>query len=109
MPEAISTTKYARIGPQKLGLVADLVRGCTVTEAKRRLSFSPKKGAVILLKSLNSAVANAKQKGEKEDNLRITSILVGANPMIKRFRAGGRGSAKKILRRTSQLKVILSS
>ena len=100
-------SKYLRISPQKIGLVADLIRGCDVNEALRRLRFSPKKGAAVLLKSLNSAVANAKQKGLKPESLRVSEVTVGPAPTLKRLRPRAQGRADRILKRNSHVMIRL--
>jgi len=68
--EVVAKTRYIRMSPRKVGLVADLVRGLSVVEARRRLQFSARRAAGPVSKTLESAVANAKQKGLKEERMR---------------------------------------
>ena len=83
-----------RLSAQKGRLVADLIRGKTVENALNILQFSPKKGAVIIRKVLESAIANAEHNaGADIDELKVTSICVEKGAVLKRFaaRAKGRG------------------
>ena len=80
--------RYARISPQKCRLVADLVRGKPVGNAIATLKFMPKKGAELVRKVLESAVANAEHNhGTDIDELKISLIHVDAAPLLKRFAA----------------------
>ena len=83
-----------RLSPQKGRLVADLIRGKTVENALNILQFSPKRGAIIIRKVLESAIANAEHNaGADIDELKVTHICVEKGPVMKRFaaRAKGRG------------------
>jgi large subunit ribosomal protein L22 len=101
--------KYASISPQKLRLVADQVRGMGAEQALAVLQFMPQKGAVIVRKLVESALANAENNFELErENLVIKTIFADGGPMLKRFKAGARGRYKPRLRRTSHLTVILA-
>lgn len=96
------------ISPIKMRLIANLVRGQAATEASNLLRFTPKKGARILGKLIQSAVANAKERGEVDtDNLYIKSILVDHGPLMKRWMARARGSANRILKKTSHITVVV--
>ncbi|MBN2032475.1 MAG: 50S ribosomal protein L22 [Deltaproteobacteria bacterium] len=107
--EARAVARYAKISPQKAGLIMDEVRGKKVDEAVRLLSFSPKKGARLLKKLINSAVANAQANKEVDvDNLFIKRVYADQGPMMKRFRPRAMGRASRIRKRTSHLTVILS-
>ena len=84
-----------RLSAQKGRLVADLIRGKTVENALNILSFSPKKGAVIIRKVLESAIANAEHNdGADIDELKVTTIYVDKAETLKRMsaRAKGRGN-----------------
>lgn len=97
-----------RISPRKVRLVTDLIKGMTVAQAKAQLGFLVKKPAPLILKLLNSAVANAKQNFDlKEENLYIQKILVEAGPTLKRWMPRAMGRATPILKRTSSIKLIL--
>src|ERR1700730_19437654 len=83
-----------RLSAQKGRLVADLVRGQPIASALNILAFTPKKGAKIIKKVLESAIANAEHNnGADIDELKITEICVEKGPVLKRFaaRAKGRG------------------
>lgn len=86
-----ATLKYALMSSKKMWLVASMVKGKSVAEARRFLSFLPKRAAVTLLKLINSATANAENNLDlKMENLYIDTINVGKGPKLKRVRAVGR-------------------
>jgi large subunit ribosomal protein L22 len=106
--EARAVARYVRISPQKAGLIMDEVRGKKVDEALRMLSFSPKKGARLLKKLIDSAVANAEANKEIDvDTLFIKRLYADQGPVMKRFRPRAMGRATRIRKRTSHLTVIL--
>jgi large subunit ribosomal protein L22 len=106
--EARAVARYVKISPQKAGLIMDEVRGKKVDEALRALSFSPKKGARLLKKLINSAVANAEANKDIDvDTLFIKRIYADQGPVMKRFRPRAMGRATGIRKRTSHLTVIL--
>jgi len=93
-----------RLSPQKGRLVADQVRGLAVDKALNILKFSPKKGARIIQKVVESAIANAEHNdGADIDELRITRILVEKGPVFKRFMPRAKGRAAKILKPTCHI------
>ena len=102
-----AVTRYLRISPRKLRLVADLVRGKDVDEAMDILRLVPKKGAQMILKTLNSAVANAQEQDADIDRLYIKRIFVDRGPMYKRWRAAAYGRPVMRRKRTSHLTIIL--
>ncbi|MBN2484119.1 MAG: 50S ribosomal protein L22 [Candidatus Omnitrophica bacterium] len=106
---AKALTKYLRISPQKLRQVIDLVKRRTLPEAQAILHSLNKKGAKFVNKTLSSAVANAKQKGYDEAQLKLLTLRVNDGPMITRYRAASFGRATMIRRRTSHLLVELGS
>jgi large subunit ribosomal protein L22 len=96
--------KYARISPQKCRLVADLVRGKPVGLALNTLLFTPKKGARLVHKVLESAVANAENNLSADvDELKVQSITVDEAPTLKRFMARGKGRGNRIVKRNSHI------
>jgi len=98
-----------RISPRKIRLITNLVKGMTAAQARAQLAFLVKKPAPLVLKLLNSAVANAKHNFElKEDNLYIKEILVQNGPSLKRSLPRAMGRATPILKRTSSVKLILA-
>ena len=100
---------YARISAQKLRLVADQIRSKSAEEALQVLSFSPKKGADIIKKVLESAIANAENnEGADIDELKVSSIFVDEGPTHKRMRARAKGRGNRILKRTSHVTVMLA-
>ena len=101
--------RYARISPQKCRLVADVVRGKPVGNAIAQLKFMPKKGAKLMRKVLESAVANAEHNhGADIDELKVTLIHVDAAPQLKRFGARAKGRGTRIIKRNSHITVGLS-
>jgi len=106
--EITAKAKYVRISPRKIRLIMDEVRGKKVEEALNILSFIPKKGARILKKLIESAVANAQDKSNIDvDELKIAKIYADQGPMLKRWRPRALGRATMIRKRTSHLTVVL--
>ena len=98
--------RYARISPQKCRLVADAVRGKTVESALEILAFMPKKGAAIVKKVLESAVANAEHNhGADIDELKVSTIEVDEAPSFRRYRARAKGRGSRIIKRNSHITV----
>ncbi len=107
--QAVATLKYARISAQKARLVADLIRGCHVEEALNTLTFSTKKGAVMIKKILESAIANAEHnEGADIDELKVAAIEVNEGPTMKRIRPRAKGRANRIMKRTSHIKLTVA-
>lgn len=99
---------YLKIAPRKVRIVADLIRGAEVKEAKIQLRFAAKRASDSLLKLLNSSIANAKNNFNVEEGaLFIKEIKVNEGPPFKRWRAGARGRAFPITKRTSRVDLIL--
>lgn len=106
--EAKALARDIRISPQKARLVADLVRGKSVESAINTLRFMPKKGARILRKVIESAVANASQNETIDvDTLYVKKIYIDGGPMLKRIRPRAMGRASRILKRSSHIMVVL--
>ena len=104
-----ATLKFTHLSPQKLRLVADQIRGMAVDHAINLLTFSDKKGAVIVKKVLESAIANAENNdGADVDELKVSAIQVNQGPTMKRLRPRARGRADRIIKRTSHLTVTVS-
>jgi large subunit ribosomal protein L22 len=98
--------RYARISPQKCRLIADAVRGQTVGNALQALSLMQKKGARIVKKVLESAVANAEHNhGADIDELKVDLILVDEAPTFRRYRARAKGRSSRIIKRNSHITV----
>jgi large subunit ribosomal protein L22 len=94
--------------PRKVRLVTDLVKGKTVPEAVAALAFLPKRAAEPILKLIQSAAANAKQKGEDPTKLKVLNIEVNSAGMLKKYMPRAMGRAAPVRRRKSQIKVTLS-
>jgi large subunit ribosomal protein L22 len=104
--EVAAKLRFARISPQKCRLVADQVRGLPVDKALNILAFSPKKGAALVKKVLESAIANAEHnEGADVDELCVTRIFVDQGPTMKRIMPRAKGRANRILKRTSHITV----
>lgn len=107
--EARAIAKYIRVSPRKMKPIADLVRGKNVKEALAILKYTPRKGARIFLKVMNSAVANAENNHEMAlDNLYVSQIYANQGPVMKRFKAGSMGRANPIKHRTSHVGVAVA-
>ena len=101
--------RHARISPQKCRLVADMVRGQPVGTAINNLKLLQKKGAEMVLKVLQSAIANAEHnQGADIDTLRISSITVDVAPVFKRMAARAKGRGSRIVKRNSHIMVQVS-
>jgi large subunit ribosomal protein L22 len=93
--------KGVRLSAQKGRLIADLVRGKSVDKALNELSFSPKKGALIIKKVLESAIANAEHNdGADIDGLKVKTIYVEQGTTLKRFTARAKGRGNRISKPT---------
>ena len=89
----------AKLSAQKGRLVADMVRGQKVDLALNILAFTPKKGAQIIKKVLESAIANAEHNsGADIDELKVTRIFVEKGPVLKRFHARAKGRGNRVLK-----------
>ena len=106
--ETVAVAKYIRMSPQKMRLVANLIRGKKVEDALNILTFTPKASAPLITKVLKSAIANAGQKqGVDVDTLIVKNISVDEGPTLKRFRARAMGRGTRILKRTSHIKIVV--
>lgn len=101
--------KNYRQSPRKVRLLADLVRGKRVQKALETLSFVNKRAADPVTKLINSAVANAKHAGADVEKLFVKSIAVDKGIVLKRIMPRARGSAARILKRSSHVSVELGS
>ena len=106
--EAKAIATNIRVSPQKLNLVAQMIRGKKVQAAIADLEFSRKRIAVDVRKCVISAVANAENNhGLDVDDLIVAEAYVGKNMVLKRFHARGRGKASSIMKPFAQLTVIV--
>lgn len=106
--EARAKLRMIRISPQKLNLVAQLIRGKKVDAALADLEFSHKRISGEVKKVLESAIANAENNHNLDiDNLVVSEAYVGKNFVMKRFRARARGRGARILKPFSELTIVV--
>ena len=106
--EAKAVAKNLKVSPQKLNLVAGMIRGKKVNAALADLEFSRKRIAQDVRKVVMSAVANAENNhGLDVDDLIVAEAYVGKNLILKRFHARGRGKSGKIMKPFSQITVVV--
>lgn len=104
--EVAAKLSGARLSAQKARLVADQIRGKQIEEALDILTFSQKKGAEIIKKVLESAIANAEQnEGADVDELRVSTIFVDEGVTMKRIRPRAKGRADRIFKRSCHITV----
>ena len=104
--EVAATLRYVRVSPQKCRLVADTIRGKSVDDALRALTFSPKKSARIVKKVLESAIANAEHNhGADIDELKVSRVEVNEAPQYRRYRARAKGRGARIIKRNSHITI----
>ncbi|MBC7206529.1 MULTISPECIES: 50S ribosomal protein L22 [Methyloversatilis] len=99
--ETRANLRGVRLSAQKGRLVADLIRGKSVSQALNILAFSPKKGAKIIKKVVESAIANAEHNdGADIDSLKVKTIYVEKGVVLKRFTARAKGRGNRIVKPT---------
>ena len=104
--EVVAKLKGARLSAQKARLVADQIRGKSVESALEILQFSGKKGADIIKKVLESAIANAEHNdGADVDELKVSTIFVDEGMTMKRIKPRAKGRADRILKRSCHITV----
>lgn len=107
--EVKAITKFARMTPQKVRDVARQIQGLPALRAADLLRFIPRKSARLLLKTLNSAIANAENNNNlSAKDLVISAAIVNQGPVLKRFRPAAKGSAHPIRKSTSHITIVLS-
>lgn len=110
MSEFKAITKYLRISPRKARLAADLIRGLGVPQARLQLEHCQMKGGKLLIKTLNSAVANAEMQSEAtSEKLKVQEVRVDEGPRLKRAKPRSRGQRHPIIKRTSHFTVVVST
>ena len=108
--ETRASLRGVRLSAQKGRLVADLVRGKPVGQALNILAFSPKRGAVIIKKALESAIANAEHNdGADIDELKVKTIYVEQGTTLKRFTARAKGRGNRISKPTCHVYVTVGN
>ena len=110
MKEIPAKLNNYRASPRKTRIVASLIKGKKAQDAIAQLDFLAKKSASPIAKLLKSAISNAKNdfKTADEKNLTVKTITVNSGPVLKRSRPRSRGMANQILKRTSNITVVLS-
>ena len=99
-----ASLRGARLSAQKGRLVADQIRGLAVDKALNVLAFSPKKGAVLIKKVLESAIANAEHNdGADIDALKVKTIYVERGAFLKRFQARAKGRGNRVLKHSCHI------
>src|SRR5947207_15977250 len=106
--ETRAILRGVRLSAQKGRLVADLIRGKPVDQAMNVLAFSPKKGAGIIRKVLESAIANAEHNdGADIDSLKVKIIHVERGTFLKRFQARAKGRGNRVIKHTCHIYIIV--
>ena len=106
--EAQAHLRNVRVSPIKLNQVARMIRGMSAAEALKQLTFSKRRIALDVKKTLQSAIANAENNHNLDvDNLIVSEAYVGKSMVMKRFRARARGRGAKILKPFSHLTVVV--
>ena len=104
--EIRAISKYIKISPQKARLVVDLIRKKSARKALEILSFTPKKAAGLVKKTLESAISNAENTlGADLDDLYVSSVYVDEAPTLKRISPRAKGRADRIFKRSSHITV----
>lgn len=107
--EVKAVARYVRISPLKVRKIVGAVKGKPVETGINSLKFMPQKAAALVVKTLQSAVANADHNNDLDvDALFIKNITVDQGPSLKRFRARARGRGSRILKKTSHITVVVS-
>jgi large subunit ribosomal protein L22 len=106
--EVKATLRNLRIAPRKVRLVADLVRGKSVADARLQLKFSQARAAKPMLKLIDSGVANAEHNFRvNAETLRIKELVIDQGPMLKRYMARAFGRGAEIQKRMSHIRLVL--
>jgi large subunit ribosomal protein L22 len=102
--ETRAVLRGARLSAQKGRLVADMIRGKPVGQAISILAFTPKKGAVLMRKLLESAIANAEHNdGADIDALKVRTVHVERGMFLKRFQARAKGRGNRVLKHSCHI------
>lgn len=107
--EVQALTRYARMSPKKMREAARTIQGRKVPEAVGLLSIIPRKSAALIAKTLKSAIANAENNNNlSADSLVVHRALIEQGPVLKRFKAGARGTAMPRRKSMSHIRIVLS-
>ena len=106
--EVKASLKFVRVGDQKARTVANMIRGKSVNDAIRILTYQNKKAATMIKKLVESAVANAEKKEVIDvDNLFVKTIMVDKGPFMKRYQPRAQGRAFVIKKKSSHINLVL--
>ena len=107
--EVQALTRYARMSPKKMRDITRIVQGRKAVEAVEYLSLIPRKSARLIAKTLKSAIANAENNNNlSADTLTVKLALIECGPVLKRFKAGARGTAMPRRKKMSHIRIVLS-
>ncbi len=107
--EVQALTRYAHMSPKKMREVARTIQGRKAPEAVDYLTLIPRKSARLIAKTLRSAIANAENNNNlSADSLTVKSAVVENGPVLKRFKAGAKGTAMPRRKKMSHIRIILS-
>lgn len=107
--KTIARCRYIRSSAQKLRLIVNMIRNKQISKALDILSYTNKKAAFLVKKTLESAISNAEHNnGLNIDTLKVVKIMVDNGPSIKRIMPRAKGKSDRIIKRTSHLTIVLS-
>lgn len=107
--EVQALTRYARMSPKKVREVARTIQGRKANEAVQYLTLIPRKSAALIVKTLKSAIANAENNNNlSSDSLIVKSAIIENGPVLKRFKAGARGTAMPRRKKMAHIRIVLS-
>jgi large subunit ribosomal protein L22 len=107
--EVQALTRNARMSPKKMREVSRIIQGRKAAEAVDYLALIPRKSARLIAKTLRSAIANAENNNNlSADSLTVKFALIENGPVLKRFKAGARGTAKPRVKRMAHIRIVLS-
>jgi large subunit ribosomal protein L22 len=107
--EVQAITRYARMSPKKVREVARTIQGRKAPDAVDLLGIIPRKSARLIVKTLKSAIANAENNNNlSADSLIVKSAIVDQGPVLKRFKAGARGTAMPRRKKMSHITIVLT-
>ena len=107
--EVQALTRNARMSPKKVREVARTIQGRTANDAVEYLTLIPRKSARLIVKTLKSAIANAENNNNlASDTLTVKSAVVENGPVLKRFKAGAKGTAMPRRKKMSHIRIVLS-
>jgi len=114
MAEAVARAKTLRVAPRKMRLVANLIRGKKVSEARDILRFVPKAASPAMSKVLGQAVANAESKAAERrqrlntDDMIVKLLTVGPGPTMRRYGTSPKGRGVRIRKRTCHIEMVIA-